>query len=371
MQKISVIGVGRLGICCALIFEKHGFDVLGCDISPAYVKSLNDKTFNSPEPLVSEYLKNSKNFRATTSLEETVEFSDLIWLLVATPTGVGLKSYDHSHLSRVLENINKLKVSNKHIIIGCTVLPGYTANVGRYLLRDCANTTLNYNPEFIAQGDIIRGLVNPDMVLIGAENKDAAEKMEAVYNKCLQTKAKICSMSVESAEITKLSINCMVTTKISFANMVGDIADKTPGADKFEILQAVGQDSRIGTKYLRPGYGFGGPCFPRDNRAIGNYAVQVGINPLIPVATDEYNKLHCQIMVDQFLAENKEEYLFEDVAYKPNCPVPIIEESQKLAVAFKLVKAGKKVTIRDRGFIIREVIKEFGKLFTYEITDEK
>lgn len=75
-----------------------------------------------------------------------------------------------------------------------------------------------------------------------------------------------------SAEITKLAVNCFVTMKVSYANMIGDIADATPGADKNHILQAVGADSRVGTKYLRPGYGFGGPCFPRDNRALGGYA---------------------------------------------------------------------------------------------------
>ena len=89
-------------------------------------------------------------------------------------------------------------------------------------------------------------------------------------------------MSPDSAEITKLAINCFITTKIAYANMIGDIADQTPGADKFEILKAVGGDKRIGGLYLKPGYGFGGPCFPRDNRALGSYAQQVGIDPIIP-----------------------------------------------------------------------------------------
>jgi len=193
--------------------------------------------------------------------------------------------------------------------------------------------------------------------------------LEDIYKKGCENTPRICRMSAESAEITKLAVNCFITTKIAFCNMVGDIADHTPNADKFDILQAVGGDSRVGLKCMKPGYGFGGPCFPRDNRALANYARTLSVNPLIPEATDNSNKLHAQLMVQDFLKQNLDKYVFEDVAYKEKCQVPIIEESQKLEVAKLLVKAGKKVLIRDRKIIINEVILEFGSLFEYEITD--
>merc|ERR1712072_723417 len=151
--------------------------------------------------------------------------------------------------------------------------------------------------------------------------------------------------------------------------MIGDIADATPGADKFQILKAVGADSRVGGKCLMPGYGFGGPCFPRDNRALGGYAETIGVQPLISIATDEYNALHTQLMTDQKLAQSKEEYTFTDVAYKPKCPVPIVEESQKLLVAANIAKTGKKVTIKDRDFIVDAVRIEYGRLFNYEVVE--
>jgi len=287
---------------------------------------------------------------------------------VATPTGVGAKSYDHSMLSKLLSQINDRKVENKHIFVGCTVLPGYIANTARFLLRECKNVTVSYNPEFIAQGDIMKGLVNPDMVLIGEANKEIGDWLEVVYGNICQNKHTVCRMSAESAEICKLSVNCFITTKISYCNMVADIADKTPGANAVDILKAVGLDSRIGSKCLMPGYGFGGPCFPRDNRALGNYAKMVGVEPLISVATDEFNILHTETMVETFLTEKKDEYVFEDVCYKTKCPVPIIEESQKLEVARRLVRHGKKVTIKDRAIVIKAVQQEFGSLFNYEIT---
>jgi len=258
-------------------------------------------------------------------------------------------------------------VKNKHVVIGCTVLPGYIATVGRFLLKDCVNTSLSYNPEFIAQGTIMRDYVHPDMVLIGEGSKEAGDILESIYRKICEKPPKFCRMSPESAELTKLSINCFITMKISYANMIGDIADRTSGANKFDVLNAVGHDSRIGTKCLLPGYGFGGPCFPRDNRALGWYAKNIAnIDPMLGTATDDYNKFHAKVMIDDMLKQNKDVYVFEDVAYKPNCAVPIIEESQKLTVARGLQLAGKKVIIKDRAFIIQEVQKEYGNIFEYE-----
>lgn len=369
-NKISVIGVGRLGLSAALVFEKYGgYEVLGCDLTPSYVESLNNKSFFSYEPSINEYLKAATRFRASTSIKETLDFSDVIFIFVDTPTGSGDKSYDHSKLSRVLSQINDLKVKGKHIQIGCTVSPGYIATVGRFLISDCENCYLSYNPEFIAQGAIISGFKEPDMVLIGEGSKESGDILEQIYLKICQNKPIISRMTPESAEITKLAINCFITTKISFANMIGDIAAHTPNSNKIDILKAVGADSRIGNKYLQAGYGFGGPCFPRDNRALGNYADSIGVSPYLPRATDEYNKFHAQFLKKELISQNKDEYIFEDVCYKAKCPVPIIEESHKLIIARSLAIEGKRVIIKDRKIVLDEVKKEFGNLFQYLQTD--
>ena len=162
-----------------------------------------------------------------------------------------------------------------------------------------------------------------------------------------------------------MAVNCFITAKIAFANLVGDIADETPGADKYEILQAVGKDQRIGVKYLSPGYGFGGPCFPRDNRALGNYATLLGIKPLLFTATDEANDQHAQYITKKLLEKNLDKYFFEDVCYKSNCPVPIIENSQKLVVAKALAEKGKEVTILDTESVITKVRQEYKNIFSY------
>ena len=152
MEKLTFIGIGRLGLCSGLVFEKAGYNVLGVDIFPGYVEALNNKQYQSHEPLVVDYLKNSKNFRATTNLKEGLDFSDNIFIVVQTPNGGGLNFYDHSILSNLLVKINNLKVQNKNLIVCCTTMPEYLKNIGQHLIRDCKNTTINYNPEFIAQG---------------------------------------------------------------------------------------------------------------------------------------------------------------------------------------------------------------------------
>lgn len=369
-KKVSMIGLGRLGICTALCFELHGWDVLGVDVFPGYVESVNNKTLKSNEPRVEELLKKSKKLKATTSLIEATNHSDLIMILVATPTGVGENSYDCGTLSKVLRDLNGLKLKNKHFVICCTVPPTYCDNIGLYLIEDCKNCTLSYNPEFIAQGNIINGLLKPDMVLIGEGNKDAGDILEGLYTQSTENKPKICRMSTSSAEIMKLSLNCFVTTKISFANMIGDIADKTPNANKIDILKGIGSDSRVGSKCILPGYGFGGPCFPRDNRALGVYARRIGVEPLISEATDKYNIFHADFMAKQLLNQNLDVYIISDVAYKPKCPVDIIEESQPIEVAKRIVRAGKKVIIKDRYAIVELVKRTYGSLFSYEVEED-
>lgn len=365
-KKASFIGLGRLGLCAALKFEQAGWDILGVDVFPNYVKSINDKNLKSCEPGVEEALQKSSKLRATLSLAEAVNHSDIIFVLVATPTGMGENAYDTGTLSKVICDIADLKAMNKHIVICCTVLPGYISNTATFLLESCQGCTLSYNPEFIAQGQIMEGLSEPDLVLIGEGSKDAGDALQHIYENSTANSPRICRMSPQSAEIMKLSLNCFVTTKISFANMIGDIADATPGADKIDILSAIGSDSRVGSKCIMPGFGFGGPCFPRDNRAIGTYAKMVGIQPLICEATDEYNKNHALIMAQNLLKQDLPRYTICDVAYKPNCPVDIIEESQPLQVAKLLAHAGKKVTIKDRSSLIDLVKRSFGRLFEYE-----
>ena len=217
-RRVSMVGMGRLGLCQALLFDRAGWGVLGCDVFPGYVDSINDRSLRSREPDVEASLRACSRLQATTSLDETIDFSDLILILVATPTGIGEHAYDTGTLGRVLFDIAGLGRPNKHIVICCTVLPGYIANVGSLILERCEGCTLSYNPEFIAQGEIMRGLSAPDMVLIGEGSSAAGDILQELHESSVSNRPRICRMSPASAEIMKLSLNCFVTTKIAFAN---------------------------------------------------------------------------------------------------------------------------------------------------------
>jgi len=366
IKNITVIGIGRLGLGLALLIEKAGFNVCGVDIFPSYVKSLNDKTFKTKEPEYESLLKNSKNFKATTDVQEGLNHSDIIFIIVPTPNGGGERFYDHSILSNLLLKINKHKVINKNLIIGCTVMPGYIRDIANLLIKDCKNTTINYNPEFIAQGEIVKGFRNPDIILIGTNDDTLGDKLKEIYKNIACTDPKYCILKPIEAEMVKISINGFITTKLSFANMISDVCDRL-GADKNIVLKSVGGDSRIGNKYFNPGYSFGGPCFPRDTKALKQVIDSVNINSDLLGATTTYNEEHSLFQTNQLLKEGKEEYVIEDICYKEGSKIPIIEESAKLKIAKNLVKAGKKVIIKDESHMIDEVIKEYGNLFEYQL----
>ena len=365
MKSITIIGIGKLGLGFALILEKH-YNVLGIDINQDYVNNLNNKTYTTNEPEYTELLNKSTNFRASTDLKEGLEHSDIVFIIVQTPNSGNDKFYDHSILSNLLVKINSFQPKNKNIIIGCTIIPTYIDNIGKQLLNNCYNCDLSYNPEFVAQGDIINGFRNPDIILIGSLKQELLDILKDIYNNICISIPKYCFMKPLEAEIVKISLNGYITTKISFANMISDLCDNL-NVDKDIVLNAIGSDSRIGTKYFKSGYSFGGPCFPRDTKALKQITDKYGIESDLLQGTINYNRFHYKYQAEQLLKQNKDSYIFTNVCYKEGSKIPIIEESAKLKIAEYLANKNKKVIIKDIDDIIIEVKKEYGNLFSYEI----
>ena len=364
MKNISVIGVGKLGLCFSLTLEKSGYNVVGVDVNRDYVNSLNNKTFTSSEPSVDEYLRESKNFKATTSLKEAVDHSDVLFVIVATPS-LQNGRYDHKQVDNLINSIEMLGAADtrKQFVVCCTTMPGYCDSIKDRMLA--LNYEVSYNPEFIAQGTIIKNQAQPDMVLIGESSVEAGDILEEIYIKHTTNEPRVCRMTPTEAEITKIALNCFLTTKIAYANMVGDIV-KSSGGDPSVVLNAVGQDTRIGNKYLGYGYGYGGPCFPRDNRALAIYAKDIGIDALISLASDESNSKHLDYQVKNFVLNNKKEdqVTFDYVTYKPEST--LLTESQQLAFAAGIAKEGFNVKIKERPEVISELKQKYGNLFSYE-----
>jgi len=356
-KKISIIGIGKLGLCLSLNLERIGYEVIGVDISQDYIDSLSNKTFESSEPFVNDYLKESKNILFTTDLKKSLE-SDIIFLVVSTPSTSDFK-YDHSAIEKVVENLKEFGVQNKRkeLVINCTTFPGYCDDLQNRINK--YNYKISYNPEFIAQGSIIIDQVNADNVLIGEYDEISGDAIEKIYRELCHNKILVNRMSPIEAELTKLSVNCFLTTKISYANMIGDICNRY-GANPSIVLSAIGTDSRIGVKYLNYGYGFGGPCFPRDNRALSKCAEEVGIDSVIAKATDVMNKLHLEYQVQDFFTKNPNKDIpveIEYVTYKKDSTS--IEESQQLKFALELKNMGYNIKLKDQRL---EVIKQIQEL---------
>jgi nucleotide sugar dehydrogenase len=364
MKNISVVGIGKLGLCFSLTLEKAGYNVLGVDLSLPYVNSINNKTLKSSEPNVETYLESSKNFRATTSLQEIIDHSDTLFVIVATPS-LENGRYDHTQIDNLIDKLEAFgpQANQKHFIVCCTTMPGYCDSIKERL--NSINYTVSYNPEFIAQGTILRDQAYPDMVLIGEANPVVGQLIEDIYVKHTSNNPRICRMTPLEAEITKLSLNCFLTTKIAYTNMIGDIVHKSGGRPDI-VLSAIGADSRIGNKYLRYGYGYGGPCFPRDNRALAMYANDIDMPAEISKATDKSNELHLLYQVEMFKAQHHvhEKFVFDTVTYKPEST--LLVESQQLKFVVALAREGYNITIKERPSVIAELKTIYGDLFTYE-----
>ncbi len=364
-NQITTIGIGKLGLCFALILEKVGYEVVGVDCDKEYVDKINSKEFISSESQVNKFLSKSKCFRATTDINYGLDSSNIIFLFVATPS-LEDGSYDHSQINRVVDQIINYGVlkEEKHLIIGCTTMPGYCDVIKKKLAA--FGYIVSYNPEFIAQGSIINDLMNPDILLIGQGCESAGIIITKIYSSFLKKKPLIHRMSLKEAEITKIALNCFLTTKISFANMVGDIV-KSAGCDPNIVLNAIGSDTRIGNKNMKYGFGFGGPCLPRDNRAFKLFAKEFDIDACISTASDNSNKLHLKFQVDDFVKNNNisDLVVLSQLAYKLG--TDIIEESQALAFAVEIAEKGYKVKIKDKEEILQQIKDQYGNLFLYEI----
>jgi len=340
---------------------------MGLDVREEYVKNINSKTFLSPEPKVNEYLNNSKNFRATANLKEAINFASMIFVTLLTkslPNG----KYDHSQIENFLVDLVNLGKQDepKNLVISSNVCPGYSDEIQERIKN--LNYVVNFNPEWVAQGTILYNQQYPDLVVIGEDNKKSGDKIENIYKNICSNNPPIHRMDRLSAEITKIGLNCFLTTKITYANMLGEIAIQS-GVDPKPILKAIGGDSRINTKYFNYGFGYGGCCFPRDTRALVYYGNQIGIDPIIIKSVMETNKNHLDFQVKQFVKnrDKLEPVIFDSITYKKG--TIIIEESQQLLFAAKIAQKGYNVVIKECCEVTDQVKEIYGDLFDYEISD--
>lgn len=354
-MKIGVVGIGKLGLCLALNLSRSGFEVVGFDQRQEYIHCLASKNFTSMEPGVNELL-------ATTDVIFTAEINevrptDLVMVVVDTPSNSD-GSFCHRNLDAVLD---ALQGYQGYIVICSTVMPGYCDSLG--------NHRIVYNPQFVAQGNILHHQRHPDFILVGTESAEADQLLQGIHDRLCLNQPVRRTVPRMAAEISKLALNCYITTKISFANMVGDLCLHN-GIQPEQVLQTISCDTRVGTKCFSHGYGYGGPCFPRDNKAFIHFAQQY-IEPHISRATEATNEEHFrqqkQLMDKGILPANVtisgDKAIINGVCFNERSKMLV--ESQQLRMALDLATQYKVVVQEDLA-VIEELKQRFGDLFIYE-----
>lgn len=350
MNRVSVIGLGKLGACSAAGFASRGFEVLGVDLNKNFVDAINSGRAPVQEPLLQEKITASgKRLRATQNFKEAIVGSDFTLLIVPTPSqpdGHFSNKYLESALQELAKALKETQKKGHLFVITATVSPGTTEKKLIPLIESVSGMRVNvdfgvcYNPEFIALGSVIKDFLNPDMVLIGESDKKWGDMLQQAYEKACENKPYIARMSVVSAEITKISLNAYVTMKISFANTLANICERIPGSNIDHVTRALGADKRISPHYLKGGLSFGGPCFPRDNRAFAAFAADYGLDAKLAKSTDDVNQDQVRHLVDKVMAvvhaKKASAVSILGLAYKPDTPV--IEESPSLKIIQELLK---------------------------------
>ncbi len=283
-EVISVIGLGKLGLPMAACFAAKGYRVIGVDTNAAVVDQVNRGQTSIYEPGLAD-LQQAQRTRLTATLDDqsAIQQSDITFIIVPTPSNEHDRFSLHQVLAacRSIGSALRLNQTYQLIVLASTVMPGSTerevkATLEQYSGQRCGiDFGLCYSPEFFALGTVIRNLYQPDFILIGQSDSAAGDRLARFYRSLCENDPPIAQMTFVNAELAKLAVNTFINTKITMANLLAAICERLPGADIDAVTGVMGLDQRIGPKYLTGGLSFGGPCFPRDQRALISLAREV------------------------------------------------------------------------------------------------
>jgi UDPglucose 6-dehydrogenase len=348
--NVSVIGLGKLGAVLAAVLADAGHKVIGVDTNTSSVAAINSGLSPVEETGLAELIASLPpgQLTATAKYSDAIPHTEMSMIVVPTPSGPNDK-FINDYVHAAVDNIGH-HVNGWHTVVVCsTVMPGTSDEVLIPALEAASGLKVGsgigyaYNPEFIALGSVIRDMTNPDVVLVGAQDDRSQDDVRRLTRSYTKSNPSIAFMRHTEAELAKIAVNTYVTMKISYANTIGEIAEKLKGANASVILDAVGADSRIGHKYLKPGASFGGPCFPRDNRAFAALAQDVGVDASLAIATDDVNRRLYARMA--FLLRDFKRVAILGLSYKPD--TAITENAMGLMVAKSLAYADVEVRVHD------------------------
>ncbi|MFH0924546.1 MAG: UDP-glucose/GDP-mannose dehydrogenase family protein [bacterium] len=349
-MNISVVGIGYVGLVSATIFSDLGNDVICVDNNKEKIDGLKKGHLPIYEPGLQEMvLRNFKDKRLvfTTSLEEGVRDSEIIFIAVGTPPKNNGET-DLSHVESVALGIARYIDSYKIIVNKSTVPVGtgdFVGNIIKNNQREKINFDVVSNPEFLREGSAIYDSLNPDRIIIGAPNKQVALRLLELY---ASLERPMLITDVRSAEMIKYASNSFLATKISFINAIANICEKT-GADVTQVIKGMGYDSRIGSEFLQAGLGFGGSCFPKDVASLVYTSSKFGYDFKLLKSVLEINNeraLAFVYLIKNILGDLKGKVLgVLGLAFKPN--TDDMREAKSIEIIQKLLECGAKIKAYD------------------------
>ncbi len=356
-MNISIVGTGYVGLVSGTCFAELGSNVTCIDIDKVKIENLKKGIIPIYEPGLEGLVKrniSAGRLNFSTELNEVINKSDILFIAVGTPSGKD-GSADLKYVIDVARTIGK-SINNYLIVVTKSTVPvGTSYKIKSIISEEINKRGLNIdfdvasNPEFLKEGDAINDFMKPDRVIVGVDSERAKEVLTKLYQPMLLNNFRVYFMDIKSSEMTKYASNAMLATRISFMNDIANLCELV-GADVDKVRKGVGSDSRIGSKFLYPGIGYGGSCFPKDVKAL----IKIGLdnNYVMSVlnAVEEVNQKQKTILFDKFKSHYKGNIEGKNVAiwglaFKPG--TDDIREAPSLLIIDKLINSGCNVSVYD------------------------
>ena len=356
-MKIAIVGTGYVGLVTGTCFAEIGVNVTCVDTNSEKIESLQKGVIpiyeNGLEEMVLRNVK-AKRLKFTTSLESCLNDVEVIFSAVCTPPDEDGSS-DLSYVLEVARTIGRHMNQYKLVVTKSTVPVGTARRVRAAIQEelDKRGVTIEFdvasNPEFLKEGNAISDFMSPDRVVVGVESARAEKLMSKLYKPFLLNNFRVIFMDIPSAEMTKYAANSMLATRISFMNDIANLCELV-GADVNMVRSGIGSDTRIGRKFLYPGIGYGGSCFPKDVKALIKTAEQNGYTMRVLRAVEEVNEAQKSVLFDKLMKQFNGELKGKTIAlwglaFKPE--TDDMREAPGLVLIDKLLKAGCQVRAYD------------------------
>src|SRR5690554_345316 len=356
-MNIAIVGTGYVGLVSGTCFSELGLNVVCVDVNEQKIEDLKNGIIPIYEPgLERMVMRNVSAGRLhfTTSLKDVLDDVNVIFIAVGTPPGED-GSADMRYVLEVAETIGENINSYKLVVVKSTVPVGTSERV-RSTIQDELNKRnvdiefdISSNPEFLKEGDAINDFMKPDRVVVGVDSEKAKELMTKIYRPMMLNNFRVIFMDIPSAEMTKYASNAMLATRISFMNDIANLCELV-GADVNMVRRGVGSDTRIGNKFLYPGTGYGGSCFPKDVKALIHTAEKNGYDMKVLKAVEQVNEKQKNVLFEKFNKHFSGDIKGKKVAiwglsFKPD--TDDMREAPSLVLINNLLKHGCEVSVYD------------------------